>query len=384
MRPDYDTARDETGFTYSCGGTQGALRQLTQTPIRDFNLDPAACIDAYERGRPMLREMFGEDVGPPGIATPAVSYGHVNCLGSELLFPEGGEVAHTHIYDSLEEGIKALKKPVDWASEGMAPFFLEFRETLREAFPGENVGLSFGDEGPLTTAYELRGDEFFVDMLDDTPLAQEFLEVMVDNVLDFHRWQCDLDGRAHVNPNGGGICDDLASFVPPRLFGELVVPYWDQHYRGITTGSRSVHAEDLRAEQLPFLEDVGIFRFDPSISEKLNPQIIRDNCRVPFYWRLGCFHYTEMSCQEVEDFVYQSAADGACGVLTYVAESMCTSDGVEKVHAYLRAAKETKQLIEAGCSREEIGERVSAEGKEKLWEAWCGFLSPLSSRGGAR
>lgn len=382
-KPDYSTARKEAGFTWSVASSQGALRELTGIPIREFNLDPKACIEAYRRGRPLLREMFGEDVSLPGLCTPAVSYGHANVLGSELLFPDGGEVAHTHPYRSLEEGLRALREPVDFASAGLAPFYLEFRERLREAFPGEAVGWGFGAEGPITTAYELRGEGFFTDIFDDPSLARQFLRAVVESILDFHRWVCSLDGRPPINPHGGGMCDDLSSFIPARLFREMVLPYWEQYYAGITTGRRSAHVENLQAEQLPFLEEIGLSSYDPSISPKLNPQIIATHCRVPFHWRLGCFHYREMSCQDVEDFVFQAAADGASGVITIIAEAICNQDGVAKVQAFIRAAQEAKRLIDEGVSREEIGQLVSPAGREKLWDGWCGYLSPKSSRGGS-
>jgi hypothetical protein len=91
-RPDYDTLRREAGFTWQVSSCDLALMEIAGIPIRQFNLDPAACAEAYRRGRPLLREMFGEEVALPGVATPPVSYGHVNGLGSELVFPEGGEV----------------------------------------------------------------------------------------------------------------------------------------------------------------------------------------------------------------------------------------------------------------------------------------------------
>ena len=381
-RPDYTTARAQAGFSWHVSGSQGALRELTGIPIREFNLNPEACIETFRRGRPPRPETVAHEVGDPGVSTPAVSYGHVNALGSELLFPEGGEVAHTHVYGSLEEGVRRLREPVEWAEAGMAPFFLQFRERLREAFPGEAVGLSFGAEGPITTAYELRGQDFYMDVLDDPPLAREFLRATVDSIVEFHGWLCSLDGREPVNPNGAGMCDDCAAFIPPRLFPEMVVPFWEQYYEGMTTGRRSAHVESLRAEQLPFLEAIGLSSFDPSISPHLNPQIVAGGCRVPFSWRLACFHYREMSCQDVEDFVFQSAADGASGVHTVVAETMCHPEGVAKVHAFMRAAKEAKRLIGEGIPREELRRRVSSAGRETLWEGWCGYLGSRSSRAG--
>jgi hypothetical protein len=383
-RPDYTTLRDATAFSWSITGSQGALRDVTGTPIREFNLEPNACIEAYRKGRPILREMFGEDLALPGPATPAISYSHVNALGSELLFPEGGEVAHTHIYGSLEEGIARLREPVDYASVGWAPYFLKFRDEMREAFPGEAVGLSFGVEAPLTTAYELRGEGIFTDMMDDPELTGRFLEAVVDSMLDYCGWLASLEGGVAFNESGAGMVDDISSFVPPRLFSRIVIPAWERYYTGLTSGTRSAHVEDLRPEQLPFLEEIGLGYYDPSISPRLHPKIIRDRCRVPFVWRLESFHCWEMSLQEVADFVYQSAADGASGVTVSVAEGLCDERAVAQMGVFAQAAKETQRMLQERCSREEVGQRVSPEGREKLWEGWCGFLGPRSSRGGAR
>ena len=384
VMPDYAAARHEAGFHWSVGSSQGTLRELTGTPIRDFNLDPEACIEAYRRGRPLIRELFGEEMGLPGLATPAISYGHVNCLGSELLFPEGGEVAHTHPYGSLEEGLRALAEPVDFGAAGMAPYFLQFRAGMQQAFPGETVHFGFGPEGPITTAYELRGEGFFMDVLDDPPLTQQFLRAAVDSVLAFHRWTCALDGRPAISPDGAGLCDDLSSLIPPRLWAEMVLPYWDQHFLGMTTGARYAHVENLQADHLPHLEAIGLTSYDPSISPKLTPPIIAARCRVPFAWRLESFHCREMSLQDVADFVFQAAADGASGVTMTIAEAMCSPEGVAQVHAFIVAAKEAKRLCDEGTPRPEIAARVSPEGREQLWEGWCGYAGPRSSRGGYR
>ncbi|HOJ21775.1 MAG TPA: hypothetical protein PLY56_09595, partial [Armatimonadota bacterium] len=61
-RPDYMRARDEAGFRWHVSASQGALREVTGIPIREFNLNPEACIEAYRRGRPLLRELFGPEV----------------------------------------------------------------------------------------------------------------------------------------------------------------------------------------------------------------------------------------------------------------------------------------------------------------------------------
>lgn len=382
MKPDYETARAEAGFTWSVAGTQGALRELAHVPIRDFNLDPEACIQAYRQGRDLLRQRFGDEIRPPGVTTPAISYGHPNTLGAELLFPAGGEVAVRPLYASLAEGIAALSAATDLLTKGMAPFYLAFRDRLRRAFPDEPVGFSFGAEGPITTAYELRGQEFYLDVMDDPPGTGRFLEAVVDSILQFHREVCALDERRPVNPSGAGMCDDCSSLLPPRLWPQFVLPAWERYYRGMTTGRRTAHVENLNPDHLPFLEDVGLSFFDPSISPRLTPPLVATRCRVPFLWRLASFHYTEMTLQDIADFVYQAVADGASSVCTYVAEGMCNDAGVAKVHAFIAAAKEAKRLVDRGVSRAEIGRLVSPSGKATLWERWCGYLGPESTRGG--
>ncbi|MHB0878083.1 MAG: uroporphyrinogen decarboxylase/cobalamine-independent methonine synthase family protein [Anaerolineae bacterium] len=370
QRPDYETARANAGFRWSVGSGQSPLTELSGIPIREFNLNPKACIEAYRVGRARLRELFGPEVQPPALSTPHVSYGHVNGLGSQLLFPEGGEVGHTHIYGSLREGIAALKQPVDFATAGMAPFYLDFRRQMQEAFPGEEVGFTFGLEGPITTAWELRGEGFFTDIYDDPAAAATFMALSTESIVAFHRFTASVRGAAAVNPSGAGMCDDLASMMPPALWPTLVLPFWEMYYAGMTTGTRSAHVEDLRRAQLPFLEDIGLSYYDPSISHRLNPPIIAANCRVPFGWRLGSFHYYGMSADDVRDFVFQSVADGACAVFTYAEASICREPHVAKVAAFIAAAKEVERCLDAGGSREEIGSWVSPAGRAKLWGHW--------------
>lgn len=366
---DYSTAREKAGFSWHVAGSQGALRALSGVPIRDFNLQPEAVVTAYREGQPKLTELFGGLVPPVGLAIPHCSYGHVNTLGSELLFPAGGELCQTHIYGSLEEGVRRLQQPVDFASAGMAPFYLKFREQLQQAFPGQNVAFTFGLEGPLTTAYELRGDEFWLDLYDQPQQAQEFLRLLTASIIEFAGFLADVHGRPRVAAHGG-MCDDLASAIPADLFPTFVIPSWEQYYRGTSSGGRNAHVEDLRPAQLPYLETIGLSFFDPSISPKLNPRLLRDGCRVPFAWRLGSFHYLTMSVDDVRDFVYQLVADGASQTHTIVEEITCRSEHVPKVIAFAQTAAHAKELLSQGVPRAEIGQLVSAEGRERLWSRW--------------
>lgn len=369
--PDYASLRAKTPFRWSVGAGPYVLMSLTGTSFGEYNLNPEACIEMFRRGLPLYRERFPErEVFPdPAITTPAVSYGHVNGLGAELLFPPDGEVAHTHPYASLEEGLAALQRPVDFARAGMAPFFLDFKRRLEAAFPGRKIGFAYGLEGPLTTAYELRGEGFFLDLMDRPALAAEFLRRVTVSIADFARFHADVNRRPVFGPSAG-LCDDLASVVPARLFPTLVIPFWEQYFRALTDGSRHAHVEDLRAEQLPHLETIGLSSYDPSISHKLNPRLIRAHCRVPFGWRLGSFHYLNLSREDVRDWVFQAVADGASSVFTHLEGIMVQEAQVPKVYAFVEAARHAKAQLDAGATREDIGGLVSAAGRQRFWDHW--------------
>lgn len=364
-RPDYNIAREIAGFDWSASGSQDALRRLTGIPIKAFNLEPDACIETYRRGRPLITEMFGPDVKPPGLTTPAVSYGHVNGLGAELIFPEDGEVSFTPLYSSLDQGIEALRKDVDFASAGMAPFFVDFRKKLQDAFPGEYVSFSYGMEGPITTAWELRGADFFTDIYDSPEKTREFLGLCVKSLIEFFAFYNRVKDVPIPSPTSGGLADDIASMIAPALWPEFVMPFLEDYYTGITTSRRTAHIEDLRPEHLKYLEEIGLSSYDPSISPKINPRIIFRECRVPFTWRLGCFYCRDMSVGNIEDFVFLAAADGASSVHTIVSGELCNSEGVEKTHAFIRAAKKAKEVLDSGAQRQNLLDLVSTEGRKR-------------------
>jgi len=369
-QPDYETLREETSFRWYVGSSYYAFFGLVDIPIEEVNLKPEAMIELVRRGRPRFREMWGEDVPVPAVTTPAISYGHLNGLGAELIFPEGGEVGFAVLCDSLKQGIDLLKKEVDFKTAGMAPFYLDYRRRLQEAFPGEPVGFSYSVQGPMTTAYGLRGQGIFYDVHDDPERVREFLHRCVDSILQFKYFIADLNEQPRINPGGARLYDDVGSMFSPAMWPEFVLPFMERFFQGLTTGPRSAHVEDLRPEHLPFLEDLGLVDFEPSISPKLSPKIIRDGCRVPFGWRMGSFHYRGLAVQEVEDWVFQAVTDGASYVFTHIAEIMCSDETVEKVHALIRAAKEAERLLAAGATREQIGERVSPAGRKRFWDRW--------------
>ncbi len=369
-KPDYETLRQETGFGWSVRVAYPALLELTGIPIRELYRDPQAGIELYRKGRPLVREMFGPVPDLPAPSTPPISYGHINALGIELVFPEGGEVNYERNDMSLTELTQLLRKDIAFETAGMAPFYLGYREKLQEAFPDEQAGFSFSLEGPMTTAYELRDTNVFYDPYDNPEQFKEFLEALTTSIVAFSHFLAEVRGNPPVNPTAGGLVDDVASMFGPEMWPEFVLPYIEQYYRGTTTGKRRAHIEDLRREQLPLLEELNLVEYDPSISHKLNPKIIRDTCRVPFGWRLGNFHYHGLTPGLVRDFVFQAAADGSCRVWTNISYTMCNEETAAKVHAFIDAAQQVEKMLSKGAGLDAIGRCVSDDGRRKLWDNW--------------
>jgi hypothetical protein len=369
-KPDYEKLRRQKGFDWYIGISGNSLWKLAEIPIHEFYLKPEACIEAYKKGRPILHELFGEDVPVPVVSTPMIKYGHLNTLGAEVKFPEGGEPHHSFLFDSPEEGISQLKeKQVDFASSGRTPFFLEFRKKMQEAFSDEPVKWGWQWEGPVTTAWGLLGESFMYDLYDKPDELKEFMRLATASMVEFCRFFCKVEGTEVLDtePDHGRLCDDIAAMVPANMWDDFVLPFWDMYYAGPAPG-RIVHCEDMRAEQLGELEKIGIVDYDPGISPKLTTKIVGENTPIPFGWRLPGFSYGSMSLQDVENFVYQAAADGASYVHTHIEAAMCDEQSAEKVRAFIKAAKQAKQLIGRGASRQELRMYIGKQGRKKIWE----------------
>lgn len=369
----YDTAREEAGLSWSIGSSVYSYLELAGISLSEYNRNPSAGIEAWKpKYLDMVKEMLGDIVSPAGVATPAVSYGHINFLGVPLVFPEGeGEVNYEHQHKSLDEWIEILKNNMVFNEMTEAgQFFLDYRSKLQEAYPDRKVNWSMGYEGPLTTAYELRDMDVFYDLYDEPEKLHEFLRLLTLNIVEYVKFNFKVNERPFYTSEGAHMCDDIASLIPENMFKEFVVPYWEMYYQGISPGPRGIHTEDHTYKTMKYLEDVNIKYFDPSISHKLNPILIRDNCRVPFGWRMGAFHFTDLTCDEVRDWVYKAVEDGACKVFTHFTKLMHDDATVAKVKAFHEAAVNAKDMFDKGASREEIGKLVSAEGRKKFWDHW--------------
>jgi hypothetical protein len=315
-----------------------------------------AIAEAYDVGAPRARALFGSDVRYGGPAWAGISYGHVNCLGSALRFPTDSEVAHAPIYCSLEEGIEALQQPVDWASAGLMPAYLELWEQLKRAYPDRDIGFGgFGYEGPITTAWEVRGHAFFTDVYDEPERYNTFMQLLTESIVDYAAFVRALNGQSPRSERVS-LYDDVSSLIHPRLWPELVLPYQEQFFLAQEQGAarRHAHIENLVPAHLPYLDALGLDSFDPSVSPRLSPADLREGCRVPFLWRLNGMHVRDMTADQIRRFVVHAVAEGASGVFCTLSRTMTGPEEAGKVHAFIDAAKQVGALLDSGCPREAL------------------------------
>lgn len=372
-KPDYSTLRDKTRFNWHANSSYYVLLKISGISLYDLNTNPDAAVELFKsENRMAVKDIFGDGAGIPYLTTPKISYGHINCLGFELQFPEKGEVNYIHIKRSLSEWSTLLKNTMDkdFSKSGLFSFYKNYREKLMHAYPNESVGFGFSYEGPMTTAYELRDMEAFTDPIDFPNEFKSFMELLTLNLINYIKCCREIDGIPFKKTGSITLLDDIASVFSPDMWPDFVLPYWEKYFQSLTYQTRRIHVEDLGPKHLIYLEDAGISSYDPGISHKLNPKIIYENTRVPFDWRMGSFHMKDLDVADISDWVYKAAADGASTVFTTIPSDITDKDMIEKVKLFIKACKEVEAILNSGGNRRELYKYVSPEGIEKFWNKW--------------
>jgi hypothetical protein len=284
----------------------------------------------------MARALFGPEVRYGGPGWAGISYGHVNGLGSPLRFPPDSEVAHSPIYASLEEGIAALHQPVDWADAGLMPTYLNLWEQLQRAFPEHHIGFGgFGYEGPITTAWEVRGHDFFTDTYGEPARYGEFMQLLTSSIVDYAAFVRGLNGQP---PRSGRV----------SLYDDIFTAQEQD------AAFRHAHIENLVPAHLRHLDALGLDSFDPSVSPRLTPADLRERCAVPFLWRLNGMHVRDLTRDQVRRFVYDAVAEGASGVFCTLSRTMTGAAEAAKIHTFIEAAVQVERLLDSGWPREAL------------------------------
>jgi hypothetical protein len=199
-----------------------------------------------------------------------------------------------------------------------------------------------GAQGPLTSAILMRGQDFIFDVYDEPEKAKEFLTLLTDSIIGFHHFTNEVNALPPVNPRNGGLADDFASLISPDMWPEFVVPFWNQYYEGMTTGTRSVHCENLAPAHLKYLKDIKLSHYQPSVSDLLTLENIKANTDIPFDWMLYSYHITDMDDDQIQAWVDKTVEAGVTLVRTQFGEYTCKIGKLDRIKAFYKAFEKYK------------------------------------------
>ncbi|MEA4823962.1 MAG: uroporphyrinogen decarboxylase family protein [Clostridiaceae bacterium] len=309
-----------------------------------FFVDADAAIPAWQKQIDFILTEFGEYLAPRAPSAAPLSYGHLVCLGAPLRRPEDAEPNIAPAASSLEDAVAILRdaRGMDFTKTPIFQAYAEQSRRIHEAFPGSAPRFAgLGLEGPITSAALFRGQDFYLDLMDDPELCAEYLSLMTESIIAFRHQSNLFSGAPAVSPSGAGLADDLASMVPPSLWNELVIPFWNQYYEGLTSGkNRSLHCEALVPAQLPYLSGAAITHYQPSVSPALTLQNVKANlpAGMPFDWLLYAYHITEMSDAQIEAWIDETLAAGVTELRTQFGRYAAEAGKLDRIHAWFAAA----------------------------------------------
>ncbi|MGI6208772.1 MAG: uroporphyrinogen decarboxylase family protein [Anaerolineae bacterium] len=235
------------------------------TKLGDYYTRADVSAQTQVKAREVFLSLYGVDIGGVGVPVPA--YVGVAALGAQLVLPEDHPpmVGNQGRVLPDRESVLALRPAVPEASEWMQRYLAMREEMGREL--GKLPPLGAGQEGPITSAVLLRGDKFFLDVLDEPEVAHHLLGVVTQTFINFVRYTRRINGQPEAGNTG--IADDMAGMLPPSLWPEFVLPYWLRIYEELGPGRRSTHTELLRPGHLPFLRELKIDAYDPGNDQYL-------------------------------------------------------------------------------------------------------------------
>ncbi len=308
----------------------------------EFYRNTDKCIAAWREANAQISAYFGDRLALRIPCAPPLSYGHLVSLGVPLERPEEGEPNIHSCADSLDAAIAFMeeRKNIDFGTAKECRRYMEMNAAIRKEFPQFNVFplAGYGLEGAITTAVLIRGQDFYCDLYDEPEKVHTFLTLVNESVINFRKFFNRTNGWQEVNPNSAHLADDFASLISPAMWSEFVIPYWTRYYEGLCSGTkRFLHCENLQPAHLKYLKDAGVTHYQPSVSDALTIEIIRENTDIPFDWLLYEYRVVEMSDAEIQAWVDHAVESGVTEIHTQFARYAWQAGKMDRILAFYNA-----------------------------------------------
>lgn len=318
---------------FSFGFSDSLLAEVGKVPQDALHFDVEAICQAYESIKPIAKRL---GVQPPKPRLAGFCYTHVAALGAKVTFPKNSEPNVAPLIRTPSE-IDQLCEPEDYLQAKLIQERLRITGELKKRSPDTINSIGHLLEGPVTTATLLMGSAFLTLPYDDPERAHRLLEFSVRSALNYARAIRKYFGEP-FQPGPKGFPDDFGGMFPPDIFGEFVVPYWEQLYQGLQATERTLHSELLRVEHMPFLAQLRIDYYDPSADQYLTPELLRKHCPAKFTCRIQSWHIRDLSVADLQA-MYRHLATFEPYVITFCLERL---DDEPKIQSLLEVAREMK------------------------------------------
>ncbi len=309
---------------------------------KQFYMDAEKCADAWQASEDALQAYFGAycPTRVPGAAP--LSYGHLVSIGAPYTLLEDSEPNIKPFAKDIDEALYIIKQArgTDFGAHEMCRHYIEVNRYLQTRFPSRNIPplSGYGFEGVVTSAVLMRGQDVFVDMYEEPEKTREFFCLLNESIIDFCLWSSRMNGQEPVSSFGSYLCDDFAALIPPKLWEEFVTPFWDRYYSARSTGSyRFLHCEGLSKAHLSHLRFAKITRFQPSVSEKLTLDDVSEMLDIPFDWLLYAWKVTNMSDDEIREWVDTTVKAGIFKIRTQIGKYAWMTGKQDRILAFMKA-----------------------------------------------
>jgi len=319
------------GQKYSFGFSDGLLAEVAGVSLTQLHWDVQAIVKAHQAIIPVAERL---GVQPPKPHLAGFAYCHLASLGAEIVFPDNSEPKPLPLLKTAEE-IDHLQEPADYLVAPLVQKRLELLARLKEKYPETVNSIGHLYEGPVTTAMLLLGEKFLYLIYDDPARAHKLLDFCVTSAL---HYACTIIQFLGGKPQPGpvGIPDDFAGLIPPGLFNEFVLPYWEKMYQGLMATKRHLHSELLHSDHLGLLSLVKIDHFDPSADQYLTPELLKAYCPCPFNLSILSWQVRDLSEEQLED-LYRVLSFFHPETISF---SLCRLSDEPKIRRLLKVARQ--------------------------------------------
>jgi len=271
-------------------------------------------------------------------SVPTLAYEGVAALGGKLVFPHEHEPMIQNQGRVLtEEQVAELTVPDPWQNERFLRHAQWWRE-LERRFPGQVSKSIAGQEGPITTAGLLRGQDFFADCLVAPERAHQLLKVCTEM---FILWTQASDRVCGVNRQTVGITDDYAGMIRPALWPEFVIPYYQRIITALGPQGCWMHTELVRREHLPYLAELNLIGINFGEDQYLTPQdVLEVFPSVPFGWHILTVAEMQQGTPESIRKRFLQIVDA--GVREVICE-LTVNTPVENIRAFIEIGRELEK-----------------------------------------